>query len=833
MSFSVFNHSLSDDLPYEDILDDVVIYSDGSLGCAYEIMPLYIDSMDPTEIQNLSRTLSAFVNGIEQGLSVQIVWRKTSELKQLDSHMSQIQSDDPLLLSMASNRQKYWENKKDNKSVFGISCQIWFRKNCPRELSRPFNSIWSLGVNETAYIQKYVEEQDYYAKEFKGLVARIMSPIMSVTKAREMNSQELFSAIWTFLCGYESKTSPYTSSIPIKNRFDGIDVSQNWGYLTLGNLYDRIINVLSVRELPEYSVMSMINYILDIPIEFSLVMNIGTMSQGSKLNNLRKNMARHESVIIQKLNPEAAKRTKEIMNLLNDLSSTTNQLVNFEMFLVVPDTDLSKLNEKVKNICDISIAMMNMKMEQEKAALWEVFKAALPGACRCGTVKRELIVKTDNIVDLMPVLGPIQPSARSIMLMGGPYQSLFSYDPFDRRLAASHMLIFGGTGSGKSFTANLMLLSMASQNPMIFIVDKGGSYKKLVKMLGGSYIDLSISGVSFNPLEGKADWKKHVKSIQRILGEMVRESPDKPLNTYQHTIISRWVDSLYRNFMNDPKNKDREPTLSDAYDVLLKYKMYNDKDEKEILASVQKEMLINFSQWTRTGSRNQSPLAKILDNEKTNISLDNKIIAFDLLSLEKDKKLMNVVFLTINDIILNRVTDNKVLNIQKIIVFDEVWSLLKSEEGAVFIEELYRTMRKYNAMVMSITQDIEDFSNSSVARALLSNTYQMMILRQTTGSNSERIGRILDLNKSEEELIKTLTQNPGVYSEIFLKMSGIGSGRMCIAPSPIEYWFATTSASDKDLIENYQTQGFSLQKTIEELAKKFPHGQNFMTGEKN
>lgn len=828
MGFPVFTHSLADDLPYEDIIDDVIIYSDGSVGCAFEITPIYVDSMEYTEIMNLERTLAGFITGLEANVHVQVIWRKTSLLTALDSHMNQIQSGDPLLQTMAYERQKYWEEKRDSKNIFGITCQIWFRKHYDRMLSKPFNTIWSMGANETAAMESLLAEQEKIGQDFKNLCARLMSPIATITKIKRMDSSAIFATLWSYLCGQEYNAPEYTSSVPVKNRFDGIDVTRDWGYLTIGNMHDRNINILSCRDVPEYSSMSMINYLLNIPLEFTLVMNIGTLAQGRLRNELRKQMARHESVIISKISPEATKRAREISGLLIDLDSTTNQLVNFEMFMIVPNSDLRMLSDSVKFIADVSISQMNMRLEQEKAALWPIFLASLPGACKCGTVKREIMVKTVNVVNFLPVLGPIQSSDRSIMLMGGPYHSLFAYDPFDSRLAASHMLVFGGTGSGKSFTANLMLLSMASQNPLIFIIDKGGSYKKLVKMLGGSYIDLSVPGVSFNPLEGKANWRAREKAIQRILTETIREDPSIPITTYQSVIISRWVEALYQTFNSNPANKDREPTLSDAYEILTKVRMFNDKTEAE-LNEVQRKIAITFSRWTRLGTRNKSSYAQILDNEKTNVSLDNNIIAFDLLGLEQSKELMNVVFLTINNIIMSRATDPKILNQKKIIVFDEVWSLLKSEEGATFIEELYRTMRKYNAMVMSITQDIEDFSNSSVARALLSNTHQMMILRQTTGSNSERIGKILDLNQSEEELIKTLSQSPGLYSEVFLKMSGVGSGRMCIAPSPVEYWFATTKAEDRDLIENYQKQGYSLEKTIEELAQKYPHGRTFMT----
>ena len=810
--------SLADDLPYEDIINDVIIYSDGSVGAAYALTPVYVDSMELGQIMNMERTLCAFIEGLTPDIGAQIVWRKHSSLSTLETHMSQIQSGDPLLQMMGSGRLEYWSEKCRNKEVFEITCELWLRKKYERVSGKPLNDIWSLVGDEAKIIDRYCQEQEEIAENFNTIVSRLIVPLDTLMKPRRMGAQEIFRSLWSFFCGQDENVPQYKPSVPLKFRFDAIDVSKEWGYITLGNMYERAINVLACRELPETSTMSIINYLLDIPTEYTLTMNIGAVPQGALKNRLRKQLGRNSSVLAKKIDPEALKRVQEIGMLINDLNSTTNKMVNMELFLIIPDTNLTDLDRQVKNITDIALSRMEMRFEQEKAALWPVFMAAIPGACFCGKVKREHLVKSTNVANFMPVLGPITPADKSIMLMGGPYQTLFAYDPFDKRLPASHTLVFGGTGSGKSFTTNLLVLSIASQNPLIFIIDKGGSYKKLVNMLGGSYIDLSTPGISFNPLEGKANWRSRSKAIEQILAEMIREDQNATISSYQQLIISRWVETLFQTF-----KQDREPTLSDAYDVLTRVKMYNTATEPE-LEEVQRRICINFSRWTRLGTRNKSPYAQILDNEKTNVTLDNNIVAFDLIRIKKAKDLMNVVFLTINNIILSRVTDPTRLSQRKIIVFDEVWSLLKSEEGAVFIEELYRTMRKYNAMVLSITQDIADFADSSIARALLSNTYQYIILRQTNTGNSERIREILDLNSSEEELIKSVTQIPGLFSEIFLKMAGVGSGKMCIAPSPIEYWFATTKAEDKSLIQNYLNQGMPLEKTLRQLAERFPHG---------
>lgn len=810
--------SLADDLPYEDIIDDIIIYSDGSVGAAFALTPVYVDSMEVGQIMSMERTLCAFIEGLTPDIGAQIVWRKHSSLTTLETHMSQIQSGDPLLQMMGAGRLEYWSEKCRQKEVFEISCELWLRKKYERVSGKPLNDIWSLVGDEAKIIEKYCKEQEEIAANFNNIISRLVVPLEGLLKPRRMTAPEIFASLWSFFCGQDENIPHYKPNIPVKFRFDAVDVSKEWGYITLGNMYERAIDVLTCRELPETSTMSIINYLLDIPLQFTLTMNIGAVTQGALKNRLRKQLGRNSSVLAKKIDPEALKRVQEISMLINDLNSSTSKMTNMELFLILPAGNLTEMDKHVKYITDIALSRMEMRLEQEKAALWPVFMAAIPGACFCGKVKREHLVKSTNVANFMPVLGPITPADKSIMLMGGPYQTLFAYDPFDKRLPASHTLVFGGTGSGKSFTTNLLLLSIASQNPLIFIIDKGGSYKKLVNMLGGSYIDLSTPGISFNPLEGKASWKSRVKAIEQILGEMVKEDLDASVTSYERLIISRWVETLFQTF-----KLDREPTLSDAYDVLTRVKMFNKATEPE-LEEVQRKICINFSRWTRLGTRNKSQYAQILDNEKTNVTLDNNIVAFDLLGIEKAKDLMNVVFLTINNIILSRVTDPSRLSQKKIIVFDEVWSLLKSEEGAIFIEELYRTMRKYNAMVLSITQDIADFADSSIAKALLSNTYQYIILRQTNTGNSERIRQILDLNTSEEELIKSVTQIPGLYSEIFLKMAGVGSGKMCIAPSPIEYWFATTKAEDKSLIQNYLNQGVPLEKTLRQLAERFPHG---------
>lgn len=65
----------------------------------------------------------------------------------------------------------------------------------------------------------------------------------------------------------------------------------------------------------------------------------------------------------------------------------------------------------------------------------------------------------------------------------------------------SNMVIFGKTGSGKSFFTKLLLLNVYSENSRIFILDPENEYQMLAKNIGGAFIDVgSATQGRINPL---------------------------------------------------------------------------------------------------------------------------------------------------------------------------------------------------------------------------------------------------------------------------------------------------------------------------------------------
>lgn len=819
---NVVKHSLSSELPYEEVVDGIVIYSDGSVGICYKTTPAFIDCMNEAERENIFRSLFGAFSVLPSHIHAQIVWRKTASVPILGTITQQGNYTSPIAQMLAKDRYAFWKHAVKRNQAFNITCEVWLRGYYPRMINGKFSTLIAKGYKEK--IKQFLQEHVAIVHKFKEETGRFLGFLQGVfPDVWQASNQEVFQSIWEHLLG-NSQAPAYKNDKPLNEYFGGIDVVRDWGYIGIGNREERYMSILSADDLPERSYISMVNHILSLPFPFTIVMNASPVPLHIAKQTLRKQLRRYESLLAVTADPELVNRRDEVYLLLQEMEEHHNPLMDTELFCIVPAPTLAELSKRVDTFITTAQAKMNLFLRPEKAALLLAFKASLPGGRRTGDIAREFRIKADNVADFAPILGPLKSAPKPTLLLGAPYGGVYGYDIFDQRLPAWNALVIGGTGAGKSFFTNLMMLSAQGLDPYVFIIDKGGSYKKLAGILGGSYIDVGSGEVSFNPFECVKDWTKNLGALSLVLQEIVRRTPNEPVDKAQQVIIERLLDVM-ANVYGVYGGNAKPPTLSDAFLTLSQYKLYDTEksnSEVELLAKAQQEVALYLSRWTRTATKGSSFASQLLDNPTTNVTLKNKFVAFDLHGLEHYPQVMNVVFLILNMMIKERIKQD--LNTHKIIVFDETWALLKTQEGAAFLEELYRTVRKYNCMVLSISQDLNDFADSPISGALLSNTYQYIILRQASFTNIDTIQKLLRLSDEECAAIQNLQFKKGHFSEIFLKLIGVGSSKMAVRPSPVEYWLATTDAKDIHTFVSCIKKGMSLQNAVYSLAKQYPNG---------
>jgi len=799
----VLSYGLPREIPHEDYVDGNVIYSDGSFGRMYRLSPVFIDSLDGLEQENFASAVAAALS--VQGCDIQFVWRKKASLPILKEKP---EISDPVLYLMAEDRKKMFLDMAGNEELFSVSAEMWIRRKYARSVPGSLSSVVEMDAEKA--MQKYMQEHISLAADFSMLCDSVVSSLERYLKPRIASPEEVVASLWDYFVG-DGDCPEWKFEKPIRSLFAGVDVARRWGYLAVGNRNERLISVLSLDDIPSYSFISMINHLLFIPMEMTVVMNARSLPADRVKDDLRKLYRRYTSGIIAN-DPEMQERAAEVDMLLRELETTAGQMASVELYVVLSDKTVQGLAKKVSTVASAMKSRADMTMRQEKAALHLAWRAAMPGWCYVYTTDRDFKIMTKNAADLAPLLGPPASSENPLFFVKAPYATLCGIDIFDPGLPAGHGLTVGSTGSGKSFTMSLLLLSAMAKKPLVFIIDKGGSYRKLCSLLGGSYIDLS-GDVAFNPLEGRDSWKERTGIISLMLQTMIGE-----VSREEKVIIERLVAEVYQSF--DREGIDREPALSDAYRILRSQRLYD--PDTEDLERAQRQVLLHLAKWTRVGSKGSSFYSKMLDNPKTTVSVENSdFIVFDLQGVEQYPDVMQVIFLYLTDIVQRRIVNER--SRQKILVFDEAWALLAGEDSANFMAELYRTMRKFNCAVWAITQDISDIENSPVAGAIMTNTYRYIVLRQINERAVQAIERILNLNETEKQVVSLLDQKKGYYSEIFLKQMGIGASKAVVMPSPMEYWMATTDPNDnREMAE--MLKKYRLEEALKELAREYPHG---------
>ena len=336
--------------------------------------------------------------------------------------------------------------------------------------------------------------------------------------------------------------------------------------------------------------------------------------------------------------------------------------------------------------------------------------------------------------------------------------------------------IFGAPGSGKSFAAKkeIAFIYLSDPDADIIIVDPEREYSAMVKELGGEAIEISsVSKNHLNAMEmGKgygADEDAITIKTEFVLSlyEQIAEGKVTPA---ERTIISRCVELVYLRAENSGNGK--EPTLIDLFE---KIKQQPEAEAKRIALVME---------LFATGMLN------CFAHER-NVDDNNRLVSYDILQLSE--QLRSVGMLVVLDSIWNRVTRNRFSGRKTYIYIDEIYLLFLHEYSALFLDKLWRRVRKYDACCTGITQNISPVLSSATASSMLSNSEYLVLFNQQ-GEDVTRLSEMLRLSDEEEKEIR----NTGEYGAGLLKIGSSMVPFKNLFPTDTRlYKLMSTKASEK------------------------------------
>ena len=279
-------------------------------------------------------------------------------------------------------------------------------------------------------------------------------------------------------------------------------------------------------------------------------------------------------------------------------------------------------------------------------------------------------------------------------------------------------LILGTPGSGKSFAAKREIANVyLVTDDDIIICDPEAEYGPLVERLHGQVIKISPTSPHFiNPMDLNLNYSDDENPLSLksdfilSLCELIVGGKDG-LQPVEKTIIDRCVRMVYRDYLNDPKPENM-PVLEDLYQELRR------QEEKEA------QYVATALEIYVTGSLN-------VFNHRTNVDIQNRIVAFDIKEL--GKQLKKIGMLVVQDQVWYRVTVNREAHKATRYYIDEFHLLLKEEQTAAYSVEIWKRFRKWGGVPTGITQNVKDLLSSREVENIFENSDYIYMLNQASG----------------------------------------------------------------------------------------------------
>jgi type IV secretory pathway VirB4 component len=411
--------------------------------------------------------------------------------------------------------------------------------------------------------------------------------------------------------------------------------------------------------------------------------------------------------------PALETAAQDIEELRDKLQQGTEKFFQFGLYITMYGQDEKELGKAISSITSI----LEAQLVYTKTAVFrseQGFNSCLPLA------NDELSVGTNmNSAPLsttFPFVSSNLSSDEGILYgINRHNNSLILFDRF--KMENANMVVFAKSGAGKSYTIKLEVLRSMMIGENIIIIDPENEYKHLCDTVGGTFIKISLNAKShLNPFdlpkaiedEDPADiLRNNIANLIGLLHIMLGEitpNEDSILDSAIHQAYEVRDITPQTNF--SALKKEDFPTMSDLYNVL------RNMDGGENLA-------IRLQKYT------EGVFAGFLNNP-TNIEINNQLVVFNIRDMEE--QLRPVAMYMILQFIWNEMRTN----VQKrLVLVDEAWVMMRSEEAASFMFGIAKRCRKYYTGLTTITQDVNDFLSSRYGKAIVTNSSIQLLLKQS------------------------------------------------------------------------------------------------------
>ena len=798
--------SLGERLPFWHLDEDLTVFNDGSLGAGFRLGGYDISCASPEEINQFSRNVEHLLVSCPEGIRLQLFYRLSPNVEDVLKKHEEVSKDcAPVYQEVRGARLNFLRETAQSGGFFVPEIYLFVRSEAL--LLKKKKLFEKQAQYEQITRGRYEEHKDKFSRLLNQLESSLKTCRVAPSR---IEKEEWFALVFSYLNSSRAETlgvptlresvGPLSQSVVSQLVLTDAEVKRN--AVQIG---DSFFRVLTLKTLPEgKTVAAMVDEFTKLPFHFWVSQNISILNQRKEIEKLELSRRVAHSMASGAKNVsdiESESKLSQIEELLRELMEGSERLVSMDFNVILWAKDASDLEEKTDEVLKAFRSMGQAEGLVETLAGFDAFLNAAPSVCAGFRHKK---LKSSNAAHLMPLYASWRGNDRAVCVLPNREGAIFALDPFDKSLPAWNGLVFGQTGSGKSFSLCQLMLQFYGQTPRprIVWIDNGASSERLLEVLDGEFIDLTLeSGITMNMFDLEPGEKEpssaKIKLILAVLELILKDQEQKGLPKREKALLEEAIFEVYK------RTGDRLPTLSDLKSLLENHAVLEMKRFAQILFS-----------WT-----GNTAYGKMLDRQ-TNIRMTCDLVTIEIKGLTNHSELKDILLLLLTSFIQDAAASD--MTRPYLMICDEAERFFKSGElSKQFIITCYRTWRKYRASIYCLSQNYRDFlSDPELADALLPNTTSVIILRQRK-IDWKDFQEAFDFNDSQVEAVKSLEIVKGKYSEFFY-MQDENQAILRLVPEPLSYWICTTDGNDKARIQEMERKYPELPKI--EILKKLAFG---------
>jgi len=549
-------------------------------------------------------------------------------------------------------------------------------------------------------------------------------------------------------------------------------IEVDFDFLKIGDWYFR---TLFVAGYPRFVSANWLEPLISFDHTLDISMFIYPTQSNEVLDNLRRKVGEMEATIQSDIKrgrviePSVQVALEDALALQQELAKGSERFFQFGLYVSIPATSKEDLDKATRSV----EAVLGSLMIVSKRAILQMeegFKTTLPSGRDRLVVTRNM--DTTSLATTFPFTTSELTANEGILYgINEHNDSLVIYDRFT--LENANTVVFGKSGSGKSYTVKLEVMRSLMFGTEVIVIDPESEYEALTHALGGEYIRFSFgSSTKINPFDmallsqgvEESELNQKILSLHGFFRVVMGQ-----LSPTEDAILDQALILTYKQkgITPDPSTHKKEaPLMEDLYKVLV--------GMEDPIARTLADRIEKFVKGSLVG----------IFDQQTNIEIRNPLTVFSVRDLEEEFR--PVAMYLILDYIWTRVRRDMR---RRILIVDEAWYMMRYKDSGEFLNSIAKRARKYYLGLTTITQDVEDFLSVELGKTIIHNSSLQFILKQSPAA-IDKVAEVFYLSEGEKHLLLSSDIGQG------LLFAGSAHAAVRVIASPEEHQLVTTKPQE-------------------------------------